>query len=149
MSASIGVYKYDPEELRTHVVQGGAEQFAAGLIAALKPKIHCALCEQTSGYNRWAYILFAKVAKLAQADTMVLVALMGQFGVKTEAELKQLVDLGRQLERLHRDGVSPEDVIEEAMEALRYGLRERPDLRPGILARLGSVAEVEANGVSG
>lgn len=141
-NAATMALRYDPEDLREIVVRGGAQDFADGLIKALKPKIDCPLCKQQSGYNRWAFNLFGKISKLVQADTMVLVAVMDRIGVKSEIELRELVEHGKELRKLRESGISVEEAALEAGEVLRLAQRDRPDLVARILDTL-SHAEVE------
>lgn len=140
--------RYDPEKLRRKIVTGGADEFAQGLIDALKPRIFCDLCRQKSGYNRWAYNLFARTAKLIQADAMVLVAILGKFGVRTEAELHDIVEQGKRFQSLARGDLTLEQYADKAVEVLEVAFKERPSLRSAVLARLG-VRMIESEGQDG
>jgi hypothetical protein len=143
------IENYDPAVLREKIAYGGAEEFAEGLIAALKPRTACEHCGQKSGYQRWAYGLFAKVTKLVQAEPMMLVSVFNRIGVRDEQELQSLIESGRRVMRLERDArAALPEFRDEALELLRLVLQERPEWRAEVVAKLSAGAS-HTNGASG
>jgi hypothetical protein len=56
------------------------------------------------------------------------------------------VSSGRQFKQLTEADMTPEMAVDDAVEVLRLALRDKPDLRASVMARLGSEAEVVSDG---
>lgn len=141
--------KYDPEPFRQTIVDRGGEKFAAGLVEALEPSVPCGLCKRPR-YQVWAYRTFAKVAKLTNTEPQVLVAILQQYGVQNEDEMRSLVDAGRRLQTLTADATSSLEAFrDESLGVLEDCLRLHPEWRGEVLARLGGKAILEAGETNG
>lgn len=149
IATELEMAKADPELARALILARGLEVFADGLIDALKPGIPCGLCHARR-YQTWAYRVFAKIAKLVDATPQVLAVVLSRFGVSSEPELQSLIEQGRRLEAMAEDPQTRLDRYRDAsLELLEMVLRERPEWRGQVIARLGAAShavEVSGNG---
>lgn len=107
----------DPELLRQLVVQEGAPAWVDGMKGALTPREPCAKCGQTR-YERWAFRLWAQVAKLVGITPQVQALIIQQIGAPVEE--------ARDAVRIMRDISTDEDRLEvEARAFLDRRLRAR------------------------
>jgi hypothetical protein len=85
----------DPEAVRQHVLDEGAREFCDGLLEALKRR------HPVTGRvsERWAYLLFAKMAKLVGVQVDVAMLVIQSVGVPLP-EAKRAVEQVRELEGL-------------------------------------------------
>lgn len=141
--------RYDPEPFRKQIVEGGGQVFAEGLVEALKPSVPCGLCRRPR-YQVWAYRTFAKIAKLTNTEPQVLIAVLQQYGVKDENEMKMLVDQGRRVQMLQNDATaSYGDFLEEALSLVELVVKREPQALQGVLARLGKLESAKLESATG
>lgn len=109
----------DPEILRRYVVQEGAPVWMTGLISSLKPRVPCAECGQVR-YERWAYRLWAEIAKLVGIPPNVQVLIHNQIGM-TINEARDVAPLAREA----RD-MSPAERYDICKQYIRWYDTEGP-----------------------
>lgn len=124
----------DPEAIRTEVIAQGREPFVDGLLEALRePGYYCAECKR-SGRERWAFRLYAELAKMVGIAPQIAVQIVNLVGAPPDVA-RQAVETVRTVEHM-----SDRDMAREGLRiAHDYCAREGitlDELR-------GSSAEVE------
>jgi len=88
---AIALASEEPETLRKYVVQEGAPDFLKGILESLKPRTPCRECGQVR-HERWAFRLWAEIAKLVGVPQNVQTMIVNQLGV-TISEAQSVVPL--------------------------------------------------------
>lgn len=94
--------------------------------------------------------LYPEALKWVGAQVNLYAVLLERVGARSEDELKQLVESGRRLESMTQDAsTSLSEYKEEALALLLGVLKQKPEWRDGVVARLSSEAVEESTNGDG
>ena len=136
--------RYTPIEIKRAIVARDYDTALEGLSQAIKGdgKPYCHLCERGGNPQPWAIKVWMEAAGVTGATQNVVINLYSSLGVKDEVELGELIESGRRMKQLTEGSFDLDAAEESVVELARTIFSLAPERREGILARLGSSAEV-------
>ena len=128
--------KVSADAVRDDLIREGAQIWTEGLLEELKPGAPCVKCRRGKR-ARWAFLLFAKAAKLVGAEPALLIMLLQRMGVPRIEDLDALVEDGKRFRTLKdASGTSLEHYRDSGVELLQKVLREKPEWRSLVLTAI-------------
>ena len=145
MNRTSHMMQWLPDRLKSRIVGGNWRQLIANFKLGMSANLltrqgHDSGLPDLAERRAWSELVL-RTAGMVGPQSTIMVALLGEIGVKDNDELRELVESGRRMRQLRDDAsISHEAMRDNALELLRDLIRLHPEWRDGVLEMLGAVS---------